>query len=193
MSEDTLITALEEEALSQAGRILEEARSAAGNILSDASAEVSSERDRRSRELDSAMKGRKASLLNASATRASGAGLAVRRGLIEETLAEAVKRFSLLPEEEYRKFLNQLFFELKEEWEKHRPGEVPVALVNPADIGLVETEFELKADESVILGVVLATIDGLVRFENTVASRLSKAKAAMTPAINEMLFDGVFE
>ena len=192
MSEDTLITALEEEALSQAGRILEEARTAAGNILSDASAEVSRERDRRSRELDSAMKGQRAALLNSAAIRASGAGLIVRRGLIEKALDEAVKKFSSMPKEEYAKFLNQLFSELKAEWEKHRPGEVPVALVNPADIGLVETEFTLKADESVSLGVVLATADGLVRFENTVASRLSKAKAAMTPAINEMLFDGVF-
>lgn len=193
MSENTLINALEEEALSQVGRILEEARSAAASVLSDSNAEVSSERDRRSRELDSAMKAQRAALLNSAAIRASGAGLAVRRGLIEKALDEAVKRFSSMPKEEYRKFLNQLFSELKAEWEKHRPGDVPVALLNPADIGLVETDLELRADESVSLGVVLSTVDGLVRFENTLASRVSKAKAAMTPAINEMLFDGVFQ
>ncbi|MCC6501575.1 MAG: V-type ATP synthase subunit E [Deltaproteobacteria bacterium] len=192
MSEDTLITALEEEAFSQAERILEEARASAEGILSDVRAEVSRERERRSAEVDAEMKAHRAALLNAASIRAAGAVLSVRHSLIEEAMAEAVKKFSSMHKDEYGKFLNQLFSEVKAEWEKHRPLDEPVALVAPSDIGLIETAAQLKADESVSSGVVMTTLDGSVRFENTVEGRLARAKAAMMPAMNEMLFDGVF-
>jgi vacuolar-type H+-ATPase subunit E/Vma4 len=192
MAEGTLITALEEDARAQAERIIIDAREAAEAVMREASAEVSRERETAALELEARLKGQRAALLNTARTRASAGKLSVRHALMERALTEAGKRFSSTGKEEYRILLNQLFSELKTEWEKGRPGETPVVLVNPADIGLLETAFTLKADEGVALGAVFTSADGTVRFENTIAARLFRAKAVMVPAINEMLFDEVF-
>ncbi|OGP13311.1 MAG: hypothetical protein A2052_03460 [Deltaproteobacteria bacterium GWA2_54_12] len=192
MAEDTLITALDEDARAQAARIIEDAREAGEAVLREARAEVSRERETRALELEAQLKGQRAALLNTARTRASACKLSVRHALVERALNEAEKRFSSMAKEEYRHLLNQLFSELKSEWEKQRPGESPIVLVNPADTGLLETAFMLKADEGVVLGVVFSSIDAAVRFENTIPARLFRAKAVMVPAINEMLFDEVF-
>lgn len=192
MAEDTLITALEEDARAQAGRILNEAREAAEAVLREAHEQVSTERETRAIELEASLKGQRAALLNTARTRASAGKLSVRHSLMERALIEAEKRFSSMPKEEYRQLLGQLFSELKTEWEKGRPGESPIVLVNPADIDLLQNPFTLKADETVSLGVVFTSTDDTVRFENTIAARLFRAKAVMVPAINEMLFDEVF-
>lgn len=192
MAEDTLIAALEEDARAQAARILEDAREAGEAVLREAREQVSREREAAALELEAQLKGQRAAMLNAARTIASGGKLSVRHALVERALTEAGKRFASTAKEEYRQLINQLFSELKTEWEKQRPGESPVVLVNPADIGLLGSPFTLKPDEGVSLGVVFTSIDAAVRFENTIAARLSRAKAVMVPAINEMLFDEVF-
>lgn len=192
MAEDTLITALDEDARAQAERILNEAAEAAEAVMREASAEASREREMAALELEARLKGQRAALLNTARTRASAGKLSVRHGLMERALTEAGKRFSSMAKEEYRVLLNQFFSELKVEWEKGRPGESPIVLVNPADIGLIKTAFTIKADEGVALGAVFTSNDGAVRFENTIAARLFRAKAVMVPAINEMLFGEVF-
>jgi vacuolar-type H+-ATPase subunit E/Vma4 len=192
MAENTLITALEEDARAQAARLLEEAREATDAVLRESRADVERERDRRVRQVEIDLLGQRAALLNSARTRASGGKLSVRHGLIERAMDEAVNRFTSMPKDEYRLLLNRLFLELKDEWEKKRPGESPDVLVNPADIGLLETSFTLKADKGISLGVVFASLDGTVRFENTIPGRLEKGRTLMVPAINEMLFGGVF-
>ncbi|CAG1065467.1 V/A-type H+/Na+-transporting ATPase subunit E [uncultured bacterium] len=193
MAEDTLISALEEDARAQAGRIIEEAREAAEAALRDAGEQIAREQEARVAELEAALKGQRAAMLNAARTRASAARLAVRHSLIERALEEAGAKFSSMPKDEYRRLLTGLFFELKADWEKGRPGEAPVVFVNPADVGLFESSYTIKGDEGVKLGVVFASGDGTVRFENSIPGRLSRAKAVMVPAMNEMLFDGVFQ
>lgn len=192
MAEDTLISALEEDARAQAARIIEEAREAAEAALRDAGEQIDREREARVAELEAALMGQRAAMLNAARTRASGARLAVRHSLIERALEEAGAKFLSMPKDEYRRLLMGLFSELKADWERGRPGEAPVVFVNPADAGLIETSYTIKGGESVKLGVVFASEDGTVRFENSIPGRLSRAKAVMVPAMNEMLFDGVF-
>lgn len=192
MAEDTLITAIEEDARAQVHRILEEAREAAEAILRQASIEAEQEKEERRRELEQRLKGEKAAILNSALTRASGKKLAVRLELIDRVLLEAEKRFSTLPKEDYSKLIGQLFSELKKEWEKERPGEVPVVFVNPADREFLETDLEVREDGRVRLGVVFVSEDETIRFENTIPARMKKGRAVMVPAINEMLFDEVF-
>ncbi len=191
MAEDTLISALEEDARAQASRVLEEAREAAEAALEEARAEAKALEESSFMELDSSLKRKRAALLNLAATKASGEKLKVRHALIDRALEEAGKRFSAMPEDEYRRFLGRLFSELRGDWERGRPGESPVVFVNPADVALVETSYEVKADERVVQGVVFASKDGVVRFENTVPGRLMRAKAMMVPAMNELLFGEV--
>jgi len=193
MSEDTLIAALEDDARAEQERLLEEARSSASAIREEIGAEVSSERQRRVAEAASDMLARRAALLNAAAMRASGEVLAVRHDLLKKAFDAALKRFSSMPKEQYAELLNRLLSELEADWKKMRPTDEPVVLLAPADIGLVKTSFETRADEGVLLGAVLATGDGTVRYENTVASRLSSARAAITPVVNSTLFGGAVQ
>lgn len=192
MAEDTLISALEEDAKAQASRVIEEAREAAEALLSAARAEMAAEKEARALELEDSLRRKRAALLNAGRTRASGEKLKVRHNLIERAMDEAGKRFSRMPEDEYRRLLGRLFTEIKSEWERGRPGELPVVFVNPADVGFIDSPYEVRADERVVQGVVLASRDGAVRFENSVPGRLSRARSVMLPAINEMLFGEVF-
>jgi len=190
MSEDTLIAALEDDARAEAERLVEEARASASSIREEIEAEVASERDRRVAEAASEMLERRDALVNAAAMRASGEALAVRRDLIEKALEAALKRFSSMPREEYAGFLSSLLSELEADWKKMRPTDMPFVLLAPADIGLVKTSCETRADEGVSLGAVLSTGDGAVRYENTASSRLSSARDAIAPAINSILFGG---
>lgn len=193
MAEDTLIAALEEDARAQAERILIEAREAGEAALAEAREQAAREREERSQELEARLKGQRAALLNDARTRASGGKLKVRHELLERVLVEAEKRFSSMPKEHYRLLLNQLFNELKAEWEKQRPFDAPVVLVSPADIGLLETRLDLRGDKAVSLGVVFSSGDGTVWFENSIPARLSRARAVMVPAVNKLLFGRAFE
>lgn len=192
MAEDTLISALEEDAKAQAGRVLEEAREAAEALLAAAREEMAAEERSRALGLEEALRRKRAALLNAGRTRASGEKLKVRHRLIERAMDEAGKRFTRMPQEEYRSLLNRLFLELRAEWEGGRPGEAAVVFVNPADVGLIEGPYEVRGDERVVQGVAFASRDGAVRFENSVQGRLSRARSVMLPALNEMLFGEVF-
>lgn len=192
MAEDTLISALEEDARAEAASIVEEAKQAAGLVLKEAHAEAAREREERVRALEERLRNERAALLNGARTKVSGAKLGVRHELMERAMLEAQKRFSSLPPDEYGKLINGFFSELQREWEKGRPGDEPVVLVNPADAGLLKTAFKVIGDATVTLGAVFATGDNRIRFENTVPARMAKGRAVMVPAINEMLFDEVF-
>lgn len=192
MAEDTLIAAIEEDARDQARRILEDARQAAGAMLEEAAAEAAREKEERVRALERRLAGQRAAFLNDARMRASGERLAVRRSLMDRAVEEAEKRFAGLSGDGYAPFVRQLYGELNGEWENRRPGESPVVLVNPADKGLLDSGIKVVGDDGVRLGVVFVSPDGAVRFENTVAARLERARSAMEPAMNEMLFDEVF-
>lgn len=191
MAEETLITALEDDAREQARQILEEARQTAESILREASLEAEQERQERTDALKQRLRSDKAAVLNGARMKASGSKLAIRHELADRAVNDAQERFASLPKEEYSGFLGQLFSELKSEWDIERPGEVPVVLVNQADMGLLKTDLKVREDNGVRLGVVFVSGDGKIRFENTVAARLSKGRTVMAPAINEMLFDEV--
>lgn len=190
---DPLIAALEEDARAEAARIIEEAEEAREAMLSKAGAEAEREAGERLQEIRERLQRERAARLNAARTAASGLRLGVRHGLISGVLDEARQRFSSMPEDEYSRFLTRLYEELKLDWERARPGEVPVVCLNPADLDRIRADgARLKADEGVRSGVVFTSGDGRVRFENTAAARMERAGKAMVPALNEMLFNEVF-
>ena len=167
MAQDPLIAALEEDARGQAARIIEEAEEARERLGKTRAAAV-----------------------NGARTRAAGLKLAVRQELIQRAIDEAAKRFFSLNGEERSRLVARLYAELEREWARARSYEPPVVRVNPADLKLIEAGGAVVLpDESVAAGVVFTSADGRVRFENTVSSRMERAKKKMIPAINEMLFD----
>lgn len=190
MPQDTLLLALEEDARNQARRIIEEAEEEAKKIIEGAEAEARSLRERRLAELSSALEKKKAYTLNTARTRAAGAGLRARHGLIDQVLRDTLERFRSMSGHEYSVVLNGLYEELKREWDASGEDR-PIVLVNPADTGLLNDGYgEVRADKDVSLGVVFTSKDGKVRFDNTVPSRLRKSRAELMPLLDKLLFGG---
>ncbi|MBI5491703.1 MAG: hypothetical protein HY893_02095 [Deltaproteobacteria bacterium] len=185
MAQEALLKAIEEDAYAQTGRIVSEAEEAAKSIIEDAEKDVLRVRDERLKSLALSMERRKASSLNNARIQANGLKLSVRHGIIEEVLKEAVDSFGKLPAEDYSRLVNRLYDELKSNW----PPEAgrPTVLVNPSDAGLIKAGADLMPDAGVSLGVVFTSKDGRVRFDNTVRSRIQKARASLVTMINGMI------
>ena len=185
---DALIIAIEQDANLQCQRLLHEAGEAAKEILEAAGEQTSMESRARAASLSAALERKAASAVNTARTRAAGRLLSVRSEMAEEVLRRVEQGFKALPREQYSELLNRFYSELKADWfEAHEPG-AHLVHVNPADMGLIkDPEAEFKADEGVELGVVFVSRDGLLRYENTVSSRILKARDALLPMVDAIL------
>ena len=192
MAQDPLIAALEEDARNQASRIIEEAQEAREAILRQARGDAQREGEERLSEAKERLRKTRAARINTARTKTAGMKLGVRQELITRAIDEARKSFFSLKGADYSKLLSHLYGELERDWARARLDEAPVVRVNPADVGIIRADgAAVKPDESIAAGVVFESADGRVRFENTVSSRIERAKKNMIPAINEMLFDEV--
>jgi len=188
MPDDALITAIEQDANEQCQRLLNEAQEAAAEMVAAAEQKAAQDSKARAAGLDAELERKSASALNAARTKAAGRLLSVRIDIAGEVLRRVEGRFAALKRQEYVELLKRFYSELKDDWfEAHEPS-VHLVLVNPADTGVIEDpEAEFKADESVSLGVVFASKDGQLRYENTVASRIWKARETLLPIIDGIL------
>lgn len=188
-AQDALIKAIEEDALAQSSRIAGEAEEAAGEIAARADAEVSILREERLKELAAEIERRRSALLNSARTKTNGLKIAAKREVMEGVLNAALTRFRELPSERYAALLGFFYEETKRSWQKDRPLEKPVVLLNPSDMGLLkDAGVEFRPDESVSIGVVFVSEDLKMRYENTAVSRLKRARAALEPLLNSILF-----
>lgn len=189
MPQEALLNILEEDARNQSARMLEDAEAAAKEIVAESEREVLAAREERVKDLSDSLEKKKAALVNSARTRAEGLKLKARRELIDDVFSEAVKSLNGLPKDRYEEFLGMLFSELKAEWAKDRGKEKPIALVNPADMGIIKDhEIELKPDPKIEAGLVFVSADNRLRYENTVSSRVARIRADLLPNINKMLF-----
>lgn len=184
MAQEALLKAIEEDARAQTSRIVSEAEEAARTIVEDAEGEVRKVRDERLKSRALSMERQKASAVNNARTRANGLNLSVRHGIIEEVIKETEERFGKMPKDEYSALLNRFYGELKDSWPTEAGGYT--VLVNPSDANLIEGA-DLRPDPGISLGVAFVSKDGRVRFENTVGSRLQKARPRLVTVINGMI------
>ncbi len=192
MAQDPLIAALEEDARGQAARILEEAGEAREALLRESREDARKEAEERLSEARERLGKEKAARLNAARTKAAGMKLVVRQELVQKAVDEARSRLFSLKGEERLRLIERLYAELQSDWSRTRGNEPPIVRVNPVDERAIQANgAKVHADDSVLSGIVFTSEDGRVRFENTVSSRMERAKKNMIPAINEMLFDEV--
>lgn len=189
MPEDALLKTLEDEAKAQAGRLLEEAEQEASEILKDAEVETLALRDDRLRAAVAGMEKMRAASVNSARMRAEGLKLEARHGIIDDALRRSVEGFRAIPKEERSGIIKGLYRELKKDWEGALPDVQAAVRVNPEDTGII-TDAGVRAvgDPQVSLGAVFTSSDGRVRYENTIPSRVKKAKAGLVPFINALLF-----
>lgn len=189
MPEETLLEALEEDTRNQCAAIIREAEETAERIVKEAQESAERTFEARLTESREAIDRARAFAINSARTRMSGAVLDVRHSLIDEVFAGVVKKITAMPKAEYARLLNRLYSELKGDWVKAGILDKPSVLVNPSDAGLIaDAGADIKADASVSPGVVFVSPDGKLRLENTVSSRITKARTDLVPAVNKLLF-----
>jgi len=191
MAQDALLKAIEEDARAQAERIIEESEEAARGIVKDAEDEVSGIRAERLAALAQRLERRKASLLNGARINTGALKLRARLDVIERVLALTEERARGTTREEYGTLLNRFYEELEKKWLEEAETEPPIVLVNPEDAGLLDGRgVEIKPDPGVSIGVVFTSRDGRKRYENTVSSRIRKARGEMVMEIDRLIFGG---
>ncbi|MBI5562146.1 MAG: hypothetical protein HY894_04735 [Deltaproteobacteria bacterium] len=189
---DVLLKALEEDARAEAIRLVKAAEDEAAAAMRQAASEAGSLEAARMEETGKTGARERGARRAAAHLRARALALEARREMVEAVLAEALKRAEALPRPEYARILNALFKELRDEWTSE---DAPVARLHPDDMGLVAgmkmgtgADIELVPDPEVRLGVVFHSKDGRVRYENTIPSRIRKAREGLMPFIDKALF-----
>lgn len=188
MAEATLLDALEEDTRNQCAVIIREAEETAERIGKEAVEAAQAAFDTRMLEARSSLARRRAAAINAARTRMGGLTLGVRHHLMDEVFARSLKRFKELPKDEYAKLLNSLYAETKADWLRAGITEKPIVLISESDAGLIKDQADFRFDASVSLGVVFVSFDARLRFENTIQSRMAKARTELIPVINKVLF-----
>jgi len=190
MPYQTLLKALEDDARGQCEKIVSEAEEQAERAVREAEEEARRARSERFAALEGKLARERASRINDARTRAGALKLSVRRRLIERVLDGAFERVRSLPEDEYVEVLRRLAREAAAEFDS--TGLKPVISVNPADAGRLDGALgdgaEVRPDPEVTLGVVASTPDGRRRVENTVASRIERARDHLLPMLDKLLF-----
>lgn len=189
MREDALLIAIEEDARLQGERLVAEARESAAGILEAAEKEVSEERGVRTAALAEELRRKTSFAVNSARSRAGGRMLSVRHEMAGEVLRRVEEAVRKLPRERYAGLLGRFYGELKKDWFEDKEPLKHIVLINPDDAGLInDPQAELRPDKSVSLGVVFASADGRLRYENTVPSRIKKARDTLMPMIDRILF-----
>lgn len=188
MPQQALLKALEEDARTQSGNIINSAKEAADAILSRAAEETESLRARRIEELGATLARKRASMVNSARTRANAEKLKVRHELIEQVFSAALESAGSIDGDEYARVVNALVEELAAAFDNASCSGARI-LVDPGYTGRVNIPgLEVEADGSVGLGAVIISSDGRLVCENTVASRLEKAKNELMPVVDKLLF-----
>lgn len=183
---DVLLKALEDDAKAQSSRIVKAAEDAALEIMRQARAEVSAFESDRKDALAKLRARARASRMSAARLRARVICLEARHKAIDEVFRAAAASVGGLSKPAYAALIRGLYDGLKSGWNLDEP---PVVYVRPTDIGLIPNDgFDVKPDAGVGFGVVFASKDNRVRYENTVESRIKMMKANLVPVIDRLLF-----
>lgn len=189
MPQDALLKTFEEDAITQGNSIINDAEEAAKEMMKAAEEEALESGEDRKKELAISLERKRAAALNGARTHAAGDKLRTRHEILEDTFKEALESLAALPKQQYSEILNGLYFELKSEWEKNAGLGRPVVLLNPDDAALLKDKAaNIRPDKEVSLGIIFTSEDGRARFENTLPSRIGKAKSGLVPALNRLLF-----
>lgn len=183
------MTAIEEDAAAIVKRIVREAEEAAEEMIQNAVEEASVAREKRLSAVRREIEMEKAAAISGARIRKRAMELMARKEAIDDVLKEASGRLLALSPEERASLVNRFYGETKVVWGGLKDTGSPVVLVNPADVGAVKDEgVEVRPDPGVALGVVLVSVDGRYRFENTVASRMRRNEESLRAAANDALF-----
>lgn len=188
MAQESLLAALEEDARAQADSIIRSAQTQAAALMAAAGEEAASATDAMLALSARAIDRSRAALLNGARVRAAALIIDSRRALMDAVFERSALAFSSIERTEYRRILNRWYDELKAAWDEAGLTAEPVVIVNPADRELLDQSgFLLKADPLVTHGLVFVSADGRVRFENTFASRLDRAREDVMPLLERIL------
>ncbi len=187
MPKETLLRALEQDAAAKCEEIISEAEAAAREVVEAAERDAEAEREKRLSAVREKMDRLHTSSVNAARVKANARMLGIRHELIDMVLGRVVEHFKGMHKDEYAGVLGILYDEVIRDVACH--GESPVVYAHPDDIAhLPSAKAEPRADQGISLGVVLSDSDGRVVARNTVEERIKKARKALVPVLDRMLF-----
>ncbi len=189
MSQNDLIRVLEEDVKRESEEILKEAEEEARRIVDEALRKAAKIKDKRLGELKSELEGRRAAEVNRAHIRSRALVVEVKSSLIDEVIDRAVEVLEDMSGERAAEIIRSYYEELKGLWPSNEGHPEPVVYVHPSEAGFIDTkEFEIRTTEDVYRGVVFATPDGRVRLLNTVRTRIERARKALLPRLDRILF-----
>ncbi len=188
-ADDALLKAIEGEVFAECARLIKEASDSASVIIREAEEESRGIREERMKALDRGIDRRRTCAVANARIRANAVRLKARREVIEEALDGAIKAFEQMPGVPYTALLMRLYNELERAWKALPAAGAPVVLSGERDVGLLaKAGIAARSDPSVSLGVVFASKDGRLRFENTIHSRIEKARSNLVMELNRIIF-----
>lgn len=191
MTQEALLNALEQDAGLECDRILKEAALAAEEIVKTAEAAAAGYSSERLARLREDFARRKAAILNSAKTRMNSLRLEVMNSAVDEVFGEVRKKISSMPSSEYETMIRGLYTELNRVWSTDFGGASERSvIVSPADLGILKNiGFLVLPDPLIEHGVAIASIDGKIRYENTVELRLRRARQDLVPVLEKIIFD----
>lgn len=195
MSQEVLLKALEEEALSKRESIIDEAKEEAGEVIRQATERADGAKRGELALLQELLDRDRAFGINTARLEGRGELLKLRRTLIGEVYLKVDDYVSSLPDDDRRELVLAFAGELLDNYDSSGLCEARL-YCNPDDEELLsvvaaERGVELVPDGEVGLGAVIIVRyegGGTARYENTYLSRLEAAREELDVAINDLLF-----
>lgn len=197
MSEEFLLSAIEEEALGEAEAILRQAREDARKILEEAKEQAEGLESSLIRQRESEFRKRKTRLETQRLLELRHSVTRLKAKAVEEALDQAKEKFQALRqgpgyEPLFKKLLKELVDAVDEArgalLVRVRAGDEKVASLATKELGL---QAEIVADTSIDGGVELLEKEGEFRLRNTFDTRVSRIRDKLIQRLNELLFHDV--
>ncbi|MBI3398500.1 MAG: hypothetical protein HY026_04625 [Deltaproteobacteria bacterium] len=197
MSEKELLKALEEDTKREYAAILENARNESEAIIKGTMEEQKGLQREKFEKAKTSMESERLGMLANARLHANEVALKERQLAIARVFEKASDRLKgLCASKDYSKIFERLLKEAVDKWRIYMKGEKGVIMAPKEDMpflkGFHDAHYEIAAEESNAMsaGVVIISKDKRYKMENTLHSRLEKARPELVALIDRMLFKG---
>ncbi len=187
MSAEKLISRIKRDAEEKTREIIREAERAAEEIIGNAKKQAEREAEKIIANGKKQVENLKKIRLSKAHQEAQRAIMRVREEIIEECFNIAFEKLKTLSSEEYKNILDKIISETK----KNMPSELEAYISREEDKEILGKHgIPVKGYINAIGGVVLQSLDGNMRVDNTFEGILERKKPVIRTIIGKILFQG---
>ncbi len=192
MSYEELIDAIEKDAVKERQKLIDDARIEANSIVERVKNELKVLRKKKITEFENYLEKERALAANQARREADILSISAKTEVLSELFQKAEERIIEL--KNYKDILIKLLREAIERWGEEIKTDDFIVYVSEDDLSAlknedISSEFKIQAGKDIREGVILVSKDNRFRMENTLKSRMERAKSDMLPILNKVLFD----